>query len=217
MFTGLIEAQGSVSSLIRQREHTAMTIYAPTIAHNLANGDSVAVNGVCLTVIKTNRTHFSADISRETLCRTTFTSLMAGSPVNLERAMRADDRFNGHFVSGHVDAVASVLRIETQGNFQVITFTIPTSLSPLICEKGSVAIDGISLTVSKCYDTCFSISLIPHTLKHTTLHHATCGLLVNLECDILARYLAPKEDRATINNRYIRLLATSGFMGRSYE
>ena len=152
-------------------------------------GDSIAVNGVCLTVTSLNDTSFTADVMHETMRRTSFCELRTGSPVNLERAMQVGGRLGGHIVSGHIDGTGHVSRIENDGIARVITISIPKNMAPFIVEKGSITIDGISLTVVSAGSSQFSVSIIPHTMSHTTLMGKHPGAIVNLETDIVGKYI----------------------------
>ncbi len=192
MFTGLIEEVGT----IKRVDKSAGKIYIaaqliPNDDHGrkLAVGDSVAVNGACLTVVDFNSTGFTADVMPETFRRTGLGELTAGSPVNLERAMAADGRFGGHIVSGHVDGCGTITDIEDEGNAVLITIRAGENLLRQIAEKGSIAIDGISLTVAKVSSSDFTVSLIPHTRKMTNLSIRKVGDKVNLETDVLAKYV----------------------------
>lgn len=192
MFTGLIEEVGT----IKRVDKSAGKIYIaarliPNDDHGkkLAVGDSVAVNGTCLTVVDFNSTGFTADVMPETFRRTGLGELTAGSPVNLERAMTADGRFGGHIVSGHVDGCGTISAIEDEGNAVLITVKAGENLLRQIAEKGSIAIDGISLTVAKVSGSDFTVSLIPHTRKMTNLSSRKVGDKVNLETDVLAKYV----------------------------
>jgi len=189
MFTGLIEAVGRVGGVTTSPQGMRITIAAP-MAAELEPGDSVAVNGVCLTVTDTAAGELRADIGPETSRVTTLGSLRAGHAVNLERSMRADSRFGGHFVQGHVDAVAGVQDVRDQGDAHWLTVRFPASLASLIVRKGSIAVDGISLTVADLRDTEFDVMVIPFTWTHTNLSALAIGGRVNLECDMIGKYVA---------------------------
>lgn len=190
MFTGIIQALGRVSE---QRESGAgkrFVIEADAIADfRLAVGDSVAVNGVCLTALEPTATTFTADVSNETLSLTTLDRLQAGTTVNLEPALRAGDPLGGHLVSGHVDGLATLVEQHADGDNRRMTFEAPPTLARYIAHKGSVTLDGVSLTVNKVGDVTFELNLIPHTLAVTTLGRLEVGDTVNLEVDQLARYM----------------------------
>jgi riboflavin synthase len=189
MFTGLIESMGEIAEVkptpagFRLRLATAM-------APELAPGDSLAVNGVCLTVVSADQDAVHADVSPETARVTTLGAARRGTVVNLERPLRADARLGGHFVQGHVDATATLEDIRSEGDSFWLTVKFPPDLAPFIVRKGSVAVDGISLTVAGADDRHFDVQIIPYTWEHTNLHVAKRGDLVNIECDILGKYVA---------------------------
>ncbi len=188
MFTGLIEAMGEVAEVkptpagFRLRLNTAM-------APELASGDSLAVNGVCLTVVSADETGVHADISPETARVSALGALRRGAMVNLERPVRADARLGGHFVQGHVDATGAVEDIRGDGDSFWLTVKFPAHLAPYIVRKGSITVNGISLTVAGVDDRHFDVQIIPYTWEHTNLHLAKQGELVNIECDILGKYV----------------------------
>lgn len=188
MFTGLIEAMGEVEQLeptpagFRLRLITAM-------APELNAGDSLAVNGVCLTVVSADGNAIHADISPETARVTALRTLEHGDAVNLERPLRADARLGGHFVQGHVDATGTIEAIRRDGDSFWLTVRFPPELAPYIVRKGSIAVDGISLTVAALAGGIFDVQIIPYTWEHTNLHSATPGDMVNIECDILGKYV----------------------------
>lgn len=189
MFTGIIEEIGTISRIERQRVSSRLTVRAQVVLSDLKEGDSVAVNGVCLTATRIDSRSFTADVMHETLDRSSLGGLGVGSPVNLERAMAANGRFGGHIVSGHIDATGTIRRIWKDGN--AIWFTIAASPAVLryVVEKGSIAIDGVSLTVARREADSFSISMIPHTAEKTILPKKNTGSLVNLEADIIGKYV----------------------------
>jgi riboflavin synthase len=189
MFTGLIEALGHVGSVTTTAAGMQITVDAP-MASELQLGESVAVNGVCLTVTGTDAGEMHADIGPETARVTTLGTLRQGQAVNLERSMRADSRFGGHFVQGHVDAVAEVREVREQGDAHWITVAFPDTLASFLVRKGSIAIDGISLTVADLRATEFDVMIIPFTWEHTTLSALRSGDRVNLECDMVGKYVA---------------------------
>ncbi len=190
MFTGIIEEIGTIRSIRQGSSSASIAIEAEKILRDAKVGDSIAVNGICLTVTETHNGMFTADIMSETLKRSSLGRFSAGSCVNLERAMAADGRFGGHMVTGHADGIGKIIRIRRDDI--AIWFTIQTKPDIMHCivEKGSIAIDGISLTVAETNDDNFSVSVIPHTLKHTTLKEKQTGSLVNLESDIVGKYTA---------------------------
>jgi riboflavin synthase len=190
VFTGLVEAVGTVSSTRSAGDVTVLVIDCPQIASELSIGDSVAVAGVCLTAVSIEGNRFAVEMTRETIGRTTFSSVSRESTVNLELPLRAQDRLGGHFVQGHVDEVGRVVHAgELESNY-VIRVEHSTRSSLLVVEKGSIAIDGVSLTVTRCERNWFEVMLIPHTLEVTTLSRLRPGDSVHLEYDILAKYMA---------------------------
>lgn len=190
MFTGIIEAIGSISSLNRQDEEWRITVAAPTLdLAELSLGDSIAVNGCCLTAVAFGADSFAADVSLETLRCTTLGKLQTGSRVNLELAMRANGRLGGHIVSGHVDGVGKLLSSESEGGSTRMEFEVPAELARYIAAKGSICIDGTSLTVNAVDGRRFIINVIPHTQSATIMGGYTIGQAVNLEVDVVARYL----------------------------
>jgi riboflavin synthase len=188
VFTGLIADLGSVSALERDGEGATLTISTP-LAAQLSDGDSIAVNGVCLTAIGVREQDFRAQAMIETLDRSSLGGLEVGGSVNLELALRADGRLGGHIVQGHVDGTGTLSELRDEGFSRVLSFEVPEELARYLVEKGSVAIDGVSLTVSAVRDHGFSVSLIPETLKRTSLGRATVGDRVNIEVDILAKHV----------------------------
>lgn len=185
MFTGIIEETGKIISVGAGR----IAVQAGKVLEGTKIGDSIAVNGVCLTVTTMTSSEFTADVMPETLSRTNLGSLGKGSCVNLERAMAADGRFGGHIVSGHIDGTGTVSRLEKDGNAVWVYITAPGSILNLIIEKGSIAIDGISLTVVKVNAVEFAVSVIPHTGEETTLLGKKVGDMVNLENDVIGKYV----------------------------
>lgn len=188
MFTGIIEETGTVLSVQGGRAGAVLDIAASKVLEDTAAGDSIAVNGVCLTVTP-GHGHFTADVMPESLRRTSLGSLTAGSKVNLERAMQCGGRFGGHIVSGHVDACGRVERLEHEGIALLMTVSVPAAVMKYIAIKGSVTLDGVSLTVADAMENAFTVSLIPHTLGSTALGLLRTGSPVNVEADMLARYL----------------------------
>lgn len=189
MFTGIIEETGTVKSIKRGGKSEVLTLTCSKILDDLKPGDSVAVNGVCLTATNLTNSSFSADVMNETLLKSSLGSLNVGSKVNLERAMPANGRFGGHILSGHIDGTGKITAIRKEDI--AVWYTIKTSpkIMQYIVEKGSIAIDGISLTIAKVAHDSFSVSVIPHTAKNTTLSEKKIGSLVNLENDILGKYI----------------------------
>jgi riboflavin synthase len=188
MFTGLIEAVGQLAERSPVPGGVRLRIVTP-LARDLALGDSLAVNGVCLTVASLGDAEMSAEVGPETLRVTTLGALKEGGLVNLERPLRADSRLGGHFVQGHVDAVGSVEEVRPDAEFHWLTVSYPKELSPFIVPKGSIAIDGISLTVARLRADGFDVQLVPYTLTHTNLKAARSGDSVNLECDLVGKYV----------------------------
>src|SRR5687767_5483032 len=188
MFTGLVEAIGRVASVRDVPGGRRVRIDAP-FASALADGESVAVNGVCLTAIQRDDTALEADVGPETARVTTLGELVAGAAVNLERSMAAGGRFGGHFVQGHVDGMGQVRAVRAEGEAYWITIEFPPGLAPFFVPKGSVAVDGISLTVAALAEAQFDVMIIPFTWQSTTLSQRVAGDRVNLECDMLGKYV----------------------------
>lgn len=191
MFTGIIEAVGEVEALARTPGHGwRLRVRLPQgSGWELGEGESVAVNGVCLTVVEPTRAQLRFDLSDETLGVTTLGDLGPDEPVNLERPLRLDARLGGHLVLGHVDGVGRVVAAEAEGEGRRLTIEVPASLRPLLIAKGSVAVDGVSLTVAGLGASSFSVALIPHTLAVTTLGRRGVGARVNLEMDVIGKYV----------------------------
>ncbi|KPJ60024.1 MAG: hypothetical protein AMJ46_08825 [Latescibacteria bacterium DG_63] len=190
MFTGIIETIGTVRSLKRREEGILLSLEAPTIAGGLSLGESVSVNGACLTVVEaTSGQLFSVEAVTETLERTTLASLKVGDRMNLERSLRVGDKLSGHLVLGHVDGTGEVTAIRESGLGKIVTVRVPEELTGYVAFKGSIAVDGVSLTVSGLSRSDVEISIIPHTLKSTIIGSYSVGTKVNIEIDIIARYL----------------------------
>ncbi len=189
MFTGIIEEIGTVAMLQRGQHSAALKIQAKTVLEGTKTGDSIAVNGVCLTVTELFSDSFKADVMHETLDRSALAKLVCGSRVNLERAMPADGRFGGHIVAGHVDGVGRITRIRRDDTAVWYTVEADSGVLRYVVEKGSVALDGISLTVADVTSKNFSISAIPHTVRQTVLHERREGDLVNVETDVVGKYI----------------------------
>ncbi|MDH2997621.1 riboflavin synthase subunit alpha [Pasteurellaceae bacterium LFhippo2] len=189
MFTGIIEEVGKIAKIHKQGEFAVLTITGNRIFSDMHLGDSIAVNGVCLTVTEFGSNHFSADVMSETLKRTSLGELQPNSPVNLERAMAANGRFGGHIVSGHIDGTGEIVGITPANNS--VWYRVKTSpkLMRYIIEKGSITIDGISLTVVDCDEESFRVSIIPHTIAETNLGSKKVGSIVNLENDVIGKYV----------------------------
>lgn len=188
MFTGLVEAVGTVVSLEAKGEQATLTLKLP-FAPELKHGDSVAVNGCCLTVAARTEETSSFDLLAQTLRVTSLGELTAGSRVNLERAMMAGERFGGHFVQGHVDATGKIIRLEPSGQDHIVAVSLPPEIHRLCVDKGSLAIDGISLTIAELTENEAVFWITPHTWAHTHLHAAQVGQLMNLEADMLAKHV----------------------------
>lgn len=189
MFTGIVEEVGRVQSIRREPANAVLTIAASKVLEDVHLGDSIAVCGVCLTVTSFTSSAFTADVMHETLNRSSLGALKPGSPVNLERAMPANGRFGGHIVSGHIDGTGRITRIRPDGNAVWYTVSATPSLLRYIVEKGSIAIDGISLTIAQVTGRDFSVSIIPHTQGQTTLSARRVGDTVNLETDCIGKYV----------------------------
>jgi riboflavin synthase len=189
MFTGLIEEIGVVLWIRATERGTQLQVAAPRIAPEIRRGDSMAVNGCCLTVAAYRDEHLTFDLLEETLDRTNLRHLRRGSPVNLERALPVDGRLGGHFVQGHVDCAARVLGFDTMGEDHRLEVELPTDFNHYVAYKGSIAINGISLTVAELLTNSFAVWIIPHTKRHTNLDALQVGDYVNLEFDILAKYM----------------------------
>ena len=211
MFTGIIEEIGKISNIKRGARSAILSIQASKVLEDAHLGDSIRVNGVCLTVTTLNGDVFTADVMNETLSRSSLGSLRAGSPVNLERAMAAGGRFGGHIVSGHIDGTGRIASVTRDDNAVWFRIMADKKLLRYIVEKGSIAIDGISLTVAKTDSESFSVSIIPHTIGQTILGTRKVGDTVNLENDIIGKYVEKlmQNDESGVT---LDLLAKNGFM-----
>lgn len=198
MFTGIIEELGQLVSNSPGTDSTVLRIRGPLVVGDATHGASISCNGVCLTVVEHDAETFTVDVMAETLHRTSLAALQPGSPVNLERAMPANGRFGGHVVQGHVDGTGTVLARTPGDRWEVVRIALPPQLDRYVVEKGSITVDGVSLTVSAVGEGWFEVSLIPTTLALTTLGSSPVGAVVNLEVDVLAKYvekmLAHEED-----------------------
>lgn len=215
MFTGIIEELGSVSNIKLLQDSAELSINATKVLEGTQIGDSIAVNGVCLTVIHSSIREFTVDVMSETLAKTSLVHLKPGSKVNLERALQLSTRLGGHLVSGHVDGVGTIKRITSVGIASVYEISITPPLIPYILAKGSIAVDGISLTVVQVDSSSFSVSLIPHTFAQTTLGQKKVGDKVNLETDIIGKYVASflgNSHQPAKENLSINFLAQHGFI-----
>lgn len=212
MFTGIIEEIGTVRRIEHGAKGARLTIQANTVLEDTRIGDSIATNGVCLTVVSMTGDSFSADVMAESLRRSSLGTLQGGSPVNLERAMAANGRFGGHIVSGHIDGTGTIASQKREDNAVWVKIKTPAPLLRYIVEKGSIAIDGVSLTVAAVTDTDFSVSIIPHTGAQTILLDKKPGDPVNLECDVIGKYVekltAPHKTGGISTN----FLAENGFL-----
>lgn len=222
MFTGIIEAIGSLQRLEEQSggDQRIVLDVGKLDMSDVALGDSIAVNGVCLTVIEFTAEHFVADVSNETLACTTLGSLQPGSPVNLEKALTPETRLGGHLVSGHVDGVGEIIAREPDARSIRFTIRAPAELARYIAAKGSICVEGISLTVNAVDGRDFELNIVPHTLEETTLSDAAVGQSVNLEVDVIARYLerllmGDPEKSSSERNLDRTLLADAGFIKNS--
>jgi riboflavin synthase len=216
MFTGLIQDIGKIQSIERKGGGVSLAIVTQLDPEAVKIGDSISVDGVCLTVVRVSGRTFTVEVSPETLKRTTLVNATTGQPVNLEMALKLSDPLGGHLVAGHVDGTGEIEEISTEGNSLRYRFRIPLEIGRYLIEKGSVAVDGISLTVAECHDQEFSISVIPHTAVRTTLGKKKAGDKVNLENDLIAKYVekfvrqagAPTQQSTRINAAF---LAEHGF------
>jgi riboflavin synthase len=213
MFTGLIEDTGRVASLQRRGEAGVLAVETAIPTAEVVIGDSVAVNGACLTVTATNLRTLTFDVSPESLSRTTIGKLCSGNAVNLERALRLGDRLGGHIVSGHIDCTGQLARLEYRAGNHQLQFTLPPEHARYLVEKGSVTIDGISLTVNTVSQDGFSVNIIPHTYSRTTLGQLKIGDRVNIETDIIGKYVerltSPWKSEGSLS---LKTLAENGFI-----
>ena len=189
MFTGIIEELGAIAAVEKHAAGSRVTIAAAVVTSDIHNGDSISVNGVCLTALDVSSTSFAADVSPETLDKTTLGSLNTGSPVNLERAMLPTTRLGGHIVQGHVDGRGTFISATTEGDFWTVRIGFPTEIAKYLVHKGSVAVEGISLTIAALADDHFDIAVIPKTWEMTNLSSLVPGDAVNLEADVIAKYV----------------------------
>ncbi len=189
MFTGIVEELGEVTGLARSGGAGVLAVRAPTVTEDVKDGDSISVNGVCLTVIGVDGDTFRADVMAETFTRSALAALAPGDPVNLERSVPVHGRLGGHIVQGHVDGTGRIASRTPGDAWETVRITLPDGLARYVVEKGSVAVDGVSLTVVEVTDEDFTVGLIPTTLARTTLGHKQPGDPVNLEVDVLAKYV----------------------------
>jgi len=189
MFTGIVEELGTVETIEDQGDAARLTVRGPLVVSDAAEGDSIAVNGCCLTVVSRDEERFTADVMRETLVRTSLGELTPGTRVNLERAVTADKRLGGHIVQGHVDGTGTIRSRTPSEHWEVVEVGLPDGLDRYLVEKGSITVDGVSLTVVDVTDKSFTVSLIPETLSRTTLGLKQPGETVNLEVDVIAKHV----------------------------
>jgi riboflavin synthase len=215
MFTGIIKELGTVAEMTHTNSATIITCQSKIILHGIQTGESIAVNGVCLTVTSFAPGLFKADISPETLEKSNLRFLKAGDMCNLEPALCAGEPLGGHFGTGHIDGTGKILTVTKKGNSHLIKISAPGKLMKYIAPKGSVAIQGVSLTPFNCNENSFDVAIIPHTMKETTLQNSTPGMIVNIECDIISKYIeqlieyrglstVDKNKKQKIDTQYLR-------------
>ncbi|MDR2212356.1 MAG: riboflavin synthase [Pseudomonadales bacterium] len=216
MFTGIIEATGRISAIREQGGDWRLSINSSKLDFSdVRTGDSIAVSGVCLTALDIHDGGFSADVSRETLACTTLAELQVDALVNLEKALLPHSRLGGHIVSGHVDGVAQLLSRRPDGRSERLTFQLPPPLGRYVAHKGSICIDGVSLTVNEVNGREFGVNIIPHTAERTTLHAYRPGRRVNIEVDVISRYLERLlQDREDVSGLTLEQLSRAGFAPR---
>ena len=220
MFTGIIEGLGRIAMVRSSGKGKRLAIDADFILDGTGIGDSIAVSGACLTVVEIGKSRFETDVSPETLEKTTFGNAGTGDRVNIERALRLSDRLDGHLVSGHIDGLGTIARKKMDGNAVLISVGVPESLSRYIIKKGSVAVDGVSLTVNNCDEGWFEVSIIPHTGQLTTMGFKEKGALVNIETDLIGKYIErfvgsrfnSENDKASKSSIDMEFLARTGFI-----
>ncbi len=219
MFTGIIEGLGTLEAIKVGGQGRQLSLAADFDLEGTKIGDSIAVNGACLTVVRLQRRRFEVDVSPETMACTTFKNAKVGERLNLERAMRLSDRLDGHLVSGHVDGIGRLEKRETLANAILLDFSVPGELSRCMIRKGSVAVDGVSLTINDCTEGAFQVSIIPHTAAITTIGFKAVGADVNIETDIIGKYVQRfvagerrPEGKHTEGGVDMNLLAKSGFL-----
>lgn len=219
MFTGIIEGLGTLEAIKAGGQGRQLALTADFDLEGTKIGDSIAVNGACLTVVRLQGRRFTVDVSPETMARTTFKNVRVGERLNLERALRLSDRLDGHLVSGHVDGIGRLEKLEAQANAILLSFSVPAELSRYMIRKGSVAVDGISLTINDCTTGAFQVSIIPHTADITTIGLKAVGAPVNIETDIIGKYVERfvagerrTGDRSAEGGVDLSLLAKSGFL-----
>ncbi|MBW2602945.1 MAG: riboflavin synthase [Deltaproteobacteria bacterium] len=219
MFTGIIEGLGTIREIRQEGQGKRMTVDAEFFLEQTKIGDSISVSGACLTVVMIGGKRFAVDVSPETLAKTTFKSARIGDRVNLERALRISDRIDGHLVSGHIDGIGTVMLKQNIGNAIIVSFKVPELISHYMIQKGSVAVDGISLTINNCGRDSFDVSIILHTAKWTTIGFKKAGDLVNIETDMIGKYVErfvgdkrrDEKKRGTGNSLDMEFLTKTGF------
>ena len=212
MFTGIIESVGTIANIKTQDKGKILTINTDMDLSQCRIGDSIAVNGACLTAVTLQKQTFSVDMAPETVSRTTFSQKKPGDRVNLERALRLSDRLDGHLVSGHIDGTGNILSIQKLSNAVILTVGVPSALAGEMIEKGSVAVDGISLTINKVMDNAFQLSIIPHTAQITTIASMKVGTPVNIETDMLGKYVKTIFFRPVLHQESPSLAAVSAWI-----
>jgi len=220
MFTGIIEGFGTIREIRPESQGKRMTVDADFFLEQTRLGDSICVSGACLTIVMIDNKRFTVDVSPETLAKTTFGSAKIGDRVNLERALRLSDRIDGHLVSGHIDGIGTVALKQNIGNAIIVSFKVPESISHYMIQKGSVAVDGTSLTINNCSRDSFDVSIIPHTAKLTTIGFKKAGDLVNIETDMIGKYVERfvggkrhgEKKKETGSSLDMEFLAKSGFV-----
>ena len=220
MFTGIIEGLGTIREIRPEGQGKRMTVDADFFLEQTKIGDSICVSGACLTVVMIDEKRFTVDVSPETLSKTTFGGTKIGDRVNLERALRLSDRIDGHLVSGHIDGTGTVTLKQNIGNAIVVSFKVPEFISHYMIQKGSVAVDGISLTINNCGHDSFDVSIVPHTAKMTTIGFKKAGDLVNIETDMIGKYVErfvgdkhrDEKKKGAGNSINMEFLAKSGFV-----
>ncbi len=200
MFTGIIEERGEITAITHHHNISRLSFKAKVVLEDVKLGDSIAVNGVCLTVTEFGSDYFKADVMPETLKRTGFDQYSKGTLVNLERALRVGDRLGGHMVSGHIDGEAKLLKVDDLGDIRELTFELKVPHEGLIIPKGSIAIDGISLTIISVTDRTFKVGIIPHTFENTNLQKLQVGGRINIEFDMVGKYIkAQQKETSSLN------------------
>jgi riboflavin synthase len=216
MFTGIIEEIGTIKAVIKSTKSAKLIIQASKVLEETKIGDSISTNGVCLTVTDIYDSSFSVDVMAETIRKSSLSMLSQGDKVNLERALQVGDRLGGHIVSGHIDGTGTIRNIQQEDNAIWITVAADPMILRYIIPKGSITVDGISLTVAYVDDTIFKVSIIPHTKEVTTLLYKKVGDIVNLECDLVGKYieklLKPKEKQEEHSNIDLEFLSRNGFL-----